>query len=97
MDGEAGLRGLAGRLERTSLVILAVSEYDEMLVLVFRGLKAIARNRDGIGDARPWIAHDLRVHRVEENLCGAVIYGQRAVQECCACEGHDSDAISLHA
>ena len=95
-DAQAFLGGFLGGLQRAGVVVLAVGEQHEHLVVV-AFLEGGQGSLDRFGDGRAALRDDVHVQRLDALAEGRVVNGQRALQEGAAGEGDQAEAVGLGA
>ena len=95
------LVGVAGGVDGVVFVVLAVADDDDgapfvcfplaLGVAVAEGLHGFL---DGVADGGALRANHVAAYLVEEELCGAVVAGERHLYKACAGEDHQADAVA---
>ena len=88
-----GLGRLVGHLLRAAAMVLAVGQQHQHPVLPVLGIEGLEGGLDGAGDVRARGRDQIGSQHVQEDLEGAVVQGERALQEGLAGEGHQGHAI----
>src|SRR5262249_17793275 len=94
VDPDTAVGGALGRLLHLALVVLAVRDEDERLVLPLPALEGLERRVDRPGQRGATSRDDTHLERIEALAEGAVVEGQRALHEGGAREGDEPDAIA---
>ena len=96
VDAQAVLGRFLGRRHGAGVVVLAVGEQDEDLVVVafFVGGE---RGLNGFGNSRPALGDGVHVESLDALAEGRVVNGKRALQERAARKGDEPEAVRLRA